>query len=305
MSGPGDMSHSGWATVVRLAAYLEEEAMPHSYALQFRAMVVDPIRSGRRVADVAAVVEVAEAMVYRWVRHDRIDRGQLVGTSTSDNAELRAARQRITELESELAVVKRASVLFDKGRVVRPKRCSRPWPTRLLRGTEASGYAGSSGWCRRASGGDPSHPPLVPSEGRGSATSSPRCTSGPGGPTGGVGFEPSSPSAAVGGSIPSSSVSYQGILGFWRCVRGRSRTGAVGRPPRGDCARPGGWPRDVVTERCAGAVTGRPSRDLLATMITYCHVDVGRQGWRVLLPHRRAKFSRSLRLRGGNYFPLK
>jgi transposase InsO family protein len=73
------------------------------------------------VADVAAAVGVAESTVYRWVRQERIDRGELAGTSTSDNAELRAARQRIAELESELATVKRASTLFDEKRVVRPK----------------------------------------------------------------------------------------------------------------------------------------------------------------------------------------
>jgi transposase-like protein len=95
--------------------------MPHSYAPQFRAMVVDQVRSGLRVAEMAASVDVAEAMVYRWVRQDRIDRGELGGTSTVDNAELRAAKRRIAELESELAVVKRASALFDEGRVVRPK----------------------------------------------------------------------------------------------------------------------------------------------------------------------------------------
>jgi transposase InsO family protein/transposase-like protein len=66
-------------------------------------------------------VGVAEGTVFRWVRQERIDRGELAGTSTSDNAELRAARQRIAELESELAMVKRASALFDEKRVVRPK----------------------------------------------------------------------------------------------------------------------------------------------------------------------------------------
>jgi transposase-like protein len=95
--------------------------VPHSYAAQFRAMVVEQVRSGRRVAEVAAAVEVAEATVYRWVRQDRIDRGELEGTATAENAELRAAKRRIAELEAELATVRRASELFGERRVVRPK----------------------------------------------------------------------------------------------------------------------------------------------------------------------------------------
>jgi putative transposase len=73
--------------------------------------------------------------VYRWVRQDGIDRGEIAGTSTVDNAELRAAKRRIAELESELAVVKRASALFDEGRVVRPKAVFAswsPWPVRVM-----------------------------------------------------------------------------------------------------------------------------------------------------------------------------
>ncbi len=84
--------------------------MPHSYAPQFRAMVVDQVRAGRPVAEVAAAVALGESTVYRWVRQERIDRGELVGTSTSDNAEIQAARRRIAELESELTIVKRAFV---------------------------------------------------------------------------------------------------------------------------------------------------------------------------------------------------
>lgn len=95
--------------------------MPHSYAPQFRAMVIDQVRSGRRVAEVAASVGVPEGTAYRWVRQDRIDRGEIAGTSSIENVELRAARHRIVELEAELATVKRASELFAEGRVVRPK----------------------------------------------------------------------------------------------------------------------------------------------------------------------------------------
>jgi putative transposase len=95
--------------------------MPHAYASQFRAMVVEQVRSGVSVAEVAASVGVPQSTVFRWVRQDRIDRGELAGTSTVENAELRAARRRIGELEAELATVKRASELFAERPVVRPK----------------------------------------------------------------------------------------------------------------------------------------------------------------------------------------
>ena len=72
--------------------------MPRSYAPQFRAMVIEHVRNGRRVADVAASVDLPQATVFRWVRQDRIDRGELPGTSTQESTELRAARRRIAEL---------------------------------------------------------------------------------------------------------------------------------------------------------------------------------------------------------------
>jgi transposase len=72
------------------------------------------------VAEVAVELELCQGTVFRWVRQDRIDRGELAGTPTEESAQLRAAKRRIAELESELATVKRASELFDKGRVVRP-----------------------------------------------------------------------------------------------------------------------------------------------------------------------------------------
>ena len=95
--------------------------MPRSYATQFRGhgdrtgvLRSPPRRSGGRP-------RASTGTVFRWVRQDRIDRGELAGTFTAESAELRAAKRRIAELEAELASVKRASELFDRGRVVRPK----------------------------------------------------------------------------------------------------------------------------------------------------------------------------------------
>ena len=95
--------------------------MPHSYAPQFRAMVIEQVRTGRPVAQVAATLEVSEASTDRWRHQDRVDRGEEEGVPTSEGAELRAARKRIAELEAELVIVKRASELFREDGVVRPK----------------------------------------------------------------------------------------------------------------------------------------------------------------------------------------
>ena len=125
--------------------------MPYSYAPQFRAMVVEQVRSGRRVAEVAATLELAEGTVYRWVRQDRIDRGELAGTSTPETAELRAARRRIAELESELATVRRASDLLPRGGWCAQKTCSGSWRRWLRRAMAPRGFVASWLSLRRVS----------------------------------------------------------------------------------------------------------------------------------------------------------
>ena len=71
------------------------------------------------------------------MRQDKIDRGEMPGSSTLESAEPRAATRRIAELEAELATVKRASELFaegrGEGRLVRPKdRCPAKHVCRIL-----------------------------------------------------------------------------------------------------------------------------------------------------------------------------
>jgi transposase-like protein len=95
--------------------------MPHSYAPQLRSMVVDQVRAGRKVSELATELELCQATMFRWVRQDRIDRGELAGASTAESAQLRAAKRCIAELEAGLTTVKRATELFQEGRVVRPK----------------------------------------------------------------------------------------------------------------------------------------------------------------------------------------
>ena len=98
--------------------------MARSYAPEFGRRVVDLVRSGRSVADVAADVGVCEGTLYRWKAQDQVDRGERAGVSTVERAELASARRRIRELETELAIVKKASALFVEGEV-RPKGSTR------------------------------------------------------------------------------------------------------------------------------------------------------------------------------------
>jgi transposase len=97
--------------------------MPRRYPAEFRTRAVELVRSGRPVVEVARLLEVSEQTLYVWRRQDRIDRGELAGITTSEGAELAAARRRIRELETELAIHRRAAELLKA--VVPPKGASR------------------------------------------------------------------------------------------------------------------------------------------------------------------------------------
>jgi transposase len=89
------------------------------YPAEFRRKVLDLVESGRAVAEVARVLGVSSETIYTWRRQDRIDKGLAPGVSSTELAELTAAKRRIAQLEAELAVHRRASELL--GQVVPPK----------------------------------------------------------------------------------------------------------------------------------------------------------------------------------------
>jgi transposase len=86
--------------------------------------VVDLLATGRKVADVARDLGISEQAIYGWRRQERIDRGLDPGVSTLERAELAAAKQRIRELEAELAVHRRVAELLKE--TVDPQGGSRP-----------------------------------------------------------------------------------------------------------------------------------------------------------------------------------
>ncbi len=86
--------------------------MSKGYPPEFRCKVLDLVSSGRRVAQVAADLDISDQAIDTWRRQELIDTGQLAGTSSTDNTELPAARRRIAELEAEVAIRRRTAELL-------------------------------------------------------------------------------------------------------------------------------------------------------------------------------------------------
>jgi transposase len=86
--------------------------MPSRYPAEVRRQVLDLARSGTKVAQLAETFGMAEATVYNWLKQERIDRGEVPGLSTEGQMELAAARRRIRQLETELAVSRKVNEVF-------------------------------------------------------------------------------------------------------------------------------------------------------------------------------------------------
>jgi len=51
---------------------------------------------------------VSCAILHRWVKQEKIDRGEIPGVRIAESRELRKARKRIRELENEVEILRRA-----------------------------------------------------------------------------------------------------------------------------------------------------------------------------------------------------
>jgi transposase len=93
--------------------------VPRRYPSEFRRKVLDLVAAGRPVAQVAYDLNLSAQCIYTWRKQQLIDSGLVPGVTSTDHAELVAARKRIAELEAELAIHRRAAELL--GDVVPPK----------------------------------------------------------------------------------------------------------------------------------------------------------------------------------------
>ena len=88
--------------------------MPRSYPPEVRRQVIELARAGTRVKQLAKTFAMSDATIYSWLKQDRIDRGEAEGATTSQQLELAAARRRIKQLETELAVAARSTRSFSR-----------------------------------------------------------------------------------------------------------------------------------------------------------------------------------------------
>lgn len=95
--------------------------MPRPYPPEFRARAIALVRAGKQT-----VVELGihPVTLSKWLRQDDIDNGRRPGTPSSESAELRAARRRIRELETELGIVRQAAKFLHEDKP-RPKGSTR------------------------------------------------------------------------------------------------------------------------------------------------------------------------------------
>lgn len=98
--------------------------MPRAYPAEFRARAVALVRAGKEQKQTATELGIHPVTLSKWVKQDRVDRGEIAGVSTTEAAELRAARRRIRELETELVIIRQAAKFLGEERP-RPKGFSR------------------------------------------------------------------------------------------------------------------------------------------------------------------------------------
>ena len=87
--------------------------MPRAHPREFRERAIALVRSGKQVKQTAYELGISAGCLHEWIKQDRIDRGELPGKTTTESAELRAARKRIRELEMELAIVRQAAKFLE------------------------------------------------------------------------------------------------------------------------------------------------------------------------------------------------
>ena len=84
------------------------------YPPEFRREAVRLVEAtGRRYQDVAVELGISGESLRKWIKQQRVDRGERSdGLTTSEREELRRLRRQVRDLEAEREILKRAVTFF-------------------------------------------------------------------------------------------------------------------------------------------------------------------------------------------------
>jgi transposase-like protein len=60
----------------------EEDLMPRRYSPEVRRQVGELARVGTKVSQLAATFGMTDETIYNWLKQEKVDRGELAGTTT-------------------------------------------------------------------------------------------------------------------------------------------------------------------------------------------------------------------------------
>ena len=86
--------------------------MPPKIPTEVRRQVIDLARSGTKVSQLVETFGISQASIYKWLTQEKIDRGEIEGERTDQALELAAAKKRIKQLETDLAVSRKVNEIF-------------------------------------------------------------------------------------------------------------------------------------------------------------------------------------------------
>jgi transposase len=96
-----------------------------TYPPEFRRRLVELVRSGRSVNEVAREFQVARQSVVNWIKQEDLDTGRRTdGLTTQEHKELTSLRKRVRELEEEKIILKKAAAWFARETRTIPERSS-------------------------------------------------------------------------------------------------------------------------------------------------------------------------------------
>lgn len=88
-------------------------AKKRAYPLEFRAKIIELIRSGKSVSAIAKEYDIARLTITNWLKQDDVDAGRRSETvATAESGEMVKLRKKVRELEIERDILKKAAAWF-------------------------------------------------------------------------------------------------------------------------------------------------------------------------------------------------